>query len=134
MFSYKNIFSANNAYFLKNIYFFKKKLFFFTLVLQQMNNHNRVVPKDLWMVFKFLKDHSFQWQRLLFGCFEVFEYSIDQVTLTVSQTKTSTVFVFFFYSVVFGSKSNMTRILMLLIFFDNFKNLILIQKSLRKLN
>ena len=97
MFSYKNIFSANNAYFLKNIYFFKKKLFFFTLVLQQMNSHNRVVPKDLCMVFKFLKDHSFQWQRLLFGCFEVFEYSIDQVTLTVSQTKTSTVFVFFFY-------------------------------------
>ena len=38
-FPYKNIFSANNVYFVKIYIFSKKNNFFFNLVLQQMNNH-----------------------------------------------------------------------------------------------
>lgn len=49
------------------------------------------------MVLKFLKDYKFQWQTLLFWFFEVFKYSSDQVTLTVSQTKTFAAFFFGFF-------------------------------------
>ena len=35
----KTFFSANNVYFVKNKNIFSKQNFFFTLLLQQMNNH-----------------------------------------------------------------------------------------------
>ena len=50
-FPYKSIFSANNVYFVKHTNIFSKKIFFFNLVLQQMNNHIRSLPKFIAMHF-----------------------------------------------------------------------------------
>ena len=70
----KSFFSANHAYFVKNTNIFSKhKIFFFSLVLQQLNNHSRPnINLDVFLKFTkrhkapgiTLKKHGFFWREL----------------------------------------------------------------------